>query len=136
MKCVVTGAAGFIGSHLCERLLADGHSVVGVDSFVPYYDRAIKEANLHASLAHRNFHFRCIDLRDGPMEELTDGAEVIFHLAAMPGLPKSWTDFALYEGCNIAASQRLFAAAADCPSDLAVWRYQTRRRTIGSGVRR
>ena len=48
MKCVVTGAAGFIGSHLCERLLLDGHTVRGLDSFVPYYPRSVKEINLAA----------------------------------------------------------------------------------------
>src|SRR5207248_4298973 len=85
MKCLVTGAAGFIGAHLCERLLAAGHAVVGLDAFIPYYPRAVKEANLAAALAHRAFAFRELDLRRDPLDGLLDGAEAVFHLAAMPG---------------------------------------------------
>src|SRR5438105_1689990 len=103
MKCLVTGAAGFIGSHLCERLLGTGHAVLGLDSFVPYYPRALKEANLAGPRSHRWFQFAEADLRTEPLDELLEGVEVIFHLAAMAGLPKSWTDFELYQGCNIAA---------------------------------
>jgi nucleoside-diphosphate-sugar epimerase len=111
MNCLVTGAAGFIGSHLCERLLADGHSVIGTDAFIPYYPRTIKENNLLGPLSRREFRFLNIDLRTDPLEELLDGVEVIYHLAAMAGLPRSWTDFALYEGCNVVATQRLAATA-------------------------
>jgi nucleoside-diphosphate-sugar epimerase len=116
MKCLVTGAAGFIGSHLCERLLRDGHSVVGVDAFVPYYPRPVKEANLAAARANRSFELIAADLRGDPLDELLDGVECVFHLAAMPGLPRSWTDFPLYEGCNVTATQRLVAAAVACKS--------------------
>ena len=70
MKCLVTGAAGFIGSHLCEKLLHAGHNVVGVDAFVPYYPRPIKVANLAAARAHRGFDFHCADLRTDPLDEL------------------------------------------------------------------
>ncbi|MFN4258359.1 MAG: NAD-dependent epimerase/dehydratase family protein [Gemmataceae bacterium] len=107
MKCLVTGAAGFIGSHLCERLLHAGHDVLGVDAFIPYYPRSIKEANLEAARRHHGFDFREVDLRTDPLDELLDDAEVIFHLAGMPGLPNSWTDFTLYESCNVTATQRL-----------------------------
>jgi nucleoside-diphosphate-sugar epimerase len=110
MKCVVTGAAGFIGSHLCERLLQAGHAVRGVDAFIPYYPRAVKEANLTACRTHRGFEFRAADLRVDSVADLVEDAEVIFHLAAMPGLPRSWTDFDLYEGCNVTATQRLLEA--------------------------
>jgi nucleoside-diphosphate-sugar epimerase len=111
MNCLVTGAAGFIGSHLCERLLAAGHAVVGVDAFIPYYPRPVKEANLAAALAHRGFTFRALDLRHDPLDGLLDGVEAVFHLAAMPGLALSWTDFDLYQGCNLTATRRLLEAA-------------------------
>src|SRR5947209_11072406 len=111
MKCLVTGAAGFIGSHLCERLLAAGHSVVGVDAFIPYYPRPIKEANLAAARGYAAFRFHEIDLRRDPLDEALAGAEVVFHLAAMAGLARSWTDFDLYESCNVTATQRLLEAA-------------------------
>ena len=110
MKCLVTGAAGFIGSHLCERLLADGHSVIGVDAFIPYYPRAVKEANLAACRAQPGFAFHALDLRTDELRGLLDGAEVVFHLAAMAGLAKSWTDFELYQSCNLTATQRLLDA--------------------------
>jgi nucleoside-diphosphate-sugar epimerase len=111
MNCLVTGAAGFIGSHLCERLLAAGHAVAGVDAFIPYYPRAAKEANLAAALGHRGFTFRPLDLRHDPLDGLLDGVESVFHLAAMPGLALSWTDFDLYQGCNLTATRRLLEAA-------------------------
>jgi nucleoside-diphosphate-sugar epimerase len=110
MKCLVTGAAGFIGSHLCERLLAAGHAVVGLDAFIPYYPRSIKEANLSAARAHRWFDFHEIDLRTADLDPLLEGVDVVFHLAAMAGLAKSWTDFDLYAGCNLNATQRLLEA--------------------------
>lgn len=116
MKCLVTGAAGFIGSHLCERLLQAGHTVVGVDGFVPSYARSAKEANLAVCRSCPGFTFHPIDLRTDPLDQIVADAEVIFHLAAMPGLPKSWTDFPLYESCNIVATQRLVEAARRLPS--------------------
>src|SRR5947209_3846519 len=112
MKCLVTGAAGFIGSHLCERLLHDGHEVIGVDAFIPYYPREIKMANLALARSHRSFSFRDIDLRHDALEPIVDGVEVVFHLAAMAGLPKSWTEFELYESCNVLATQRLLDSAS------------------------
>src|SRR4051812_44648939 len=115
MKCLVTGAAGFIGSHLCERLLQDGHAVRGVDAFIPYYPRAVKEGNLAAARSHRWFELRAADLRTEPLDELLDGVEVVYHLAAMPGLPRSWTDFELYETCNVTATQRLLDAVGRRP---------------------
>lgn len=115
MKCLVTGAAGFIGSHLCERLLQLGHVVAGIDAFIPYYPRALKEANLAAVRNHPDFTVFAADLRDAELGPMLDGAEAVFHLAAMPGLPRSWTDFSLYESCNIAATQRLLEAARRAP---------------------
>lgn len=110
MKCLVTGAAGFIGSHLCERLLQAGHAVVGVDALIPYYPRSVKENNLTVAQTHRGFEFHPVDLRHADLEPLLEGIDVVFHLAAMPGLAKSWTDFGLYESCNVTATQRLLEA--------------------------
>jgi nucleoside-diphosphate-sugar epimerase len=110
MRYLVTGAAGFIGSHLCERLLALGHEVVGLDCFVPYYPRPLKERNLGESKKHPKFRFVPLDLRTDDIKPAVDGIEVIYHLAAMPGLVASWTDFDLYLGCNVTATQRLLEA--------------------------
>jgi nucleoside-diphosphate-sugar epimerase len=107
MKCVVTGAGGFIGSHLSERLLALGHQVTGIDAFIPYYPQPVKEANLRALRETSGYRFVRVDLRQDPLEECLAGAEVIFHLAAMPGLAESWIDFDGYASCNIQATQRL-----------------------------
>jgi nucleoside-diphosphate-sugar epimerase len=117
MRCVVTGAAGFIGSHLCERLVRDGHSVVGLDAFIPYYPRPVKEANLAALREQRAFTFHELDLRRDPLplDAALDGADVIFHLAAMAGLARSWTDFSLYESCNFTATRCLIEAALRQP---------------------
>jgi nucleoside-diphosphate-sugar epimerase len=110
MKCAVTGAAGFIGSHLCEALLAGGHQVLGLDAFIPYYPRALKERNLAELLGRPGFAFHDVDLRTDPLDPLVAEAEVVFHLAAMPGLVKSWTDFDGYWTCNVQATQRLLEA--------------------------
>lgn len=111
MKCLVTGAAGFIGSHLCERLLRDGHSVYGIDCFVPYYPRIVKEQNLNAARTHKSFEFAEIDLRTDSLNDVMHGTDAVFHLAAMPGLPKSWTEFDLYQSCNFTATHRLLEAS-------------------------
>ncbi|HMP01497.1 MAG TPA: GDP-mannose 4,6-dehydratase [Gemmatales bacterium] len=110
MKVLVTGAAGFIGSHLCERLLHLGHDVVGLDAYIPYYAREIKEANLASCQRHPRFRFRLLDLRTDNLDGSVMDADVVVHLAAMPGLMRSWTDFDLYVGCNIQATQRLLEA--------------------------
>src|SRR5687767_8393728 len=110
MKCVVTGAAGFIGSHLCEALLQQGHDVVGIDGFIPYYPADIKRRNLQAAQAQPAFHFHALDMRSDHLDAAVAGAEVVFHVGAMAGLLKSWTDFDGYWTCNVQATQRLCEA--------------------------
>lgn len=109
-RCIVTGAAGFIGSHLSEALLAAGHEVVGIDCFTDYYDRGIKEANLVGLLGRPAFRLAEEDLRRADLGPLLEGADAVFHLAAMGGLLRSWTWFREYQDCNILATQRLLDA--------------------------
>jgi nucleoside-diphosphate-sugar epimerase len=111
VRCLVTGAAGFIGSHLAERLVGDGHTVLGLDAFVPYYPRAIKASNVAWLCRQPGFRLHELDLRAQPLDGLLDGVEVIYHLAAMPGLSASWTEFEQYMTCNLLATQRLVEAA-------------------------
>lgn len=113
MRCLVTGAAGFIGSHLCQALLAQGDEVVGLDAFIPYYPRAVKEANLAAFRAHPAFTFHELDLRRDDLAAALDGVEAIYHIAAMPGLLASWQQFDVYMTCNVQATQRLLRAAVE-----------------------
>jgi len=109
---LVTGAAGFIGSHLVERLVTDGHRVVGLDCFIDYYPRAIKEANLSGLRQMSGFSFVEADLRTADLAPLLDenGVDVVLHNAAMPGLLRAWTEFDGYMTCNLLATQRLLDA--------------------------
>lgn len=108
----VTGAAGFIGSHLCEGLLARGQHVIGVDCFTDYYARALKEANLTALLAHPRFRLIEADLVDAHLPGLLDGVGLIYHLAGQPGVRHSWgSQFEVYTRNNILATQRLLEAS-------------------------
>ncbi|HEX5014970.1 MAG TPA: NAD-dependent epimerase/dehydratase family protein [Candidatus Limnocylindrales bacterium] len=110
MRLVVTGAAGFIGSHLVEAALDAGHDVVGVDAFIPYYPRSVKTENLAQARAHDRFRLVEADLRTATLGPVVEGADAVIHLAAMPGLPRSWSDFELYATCNIVATERLLEA--------------------------
>src|SRR6202171_4785496 len=115
-KAVVTGAAGFIGSHLCERLLELGQGVVGIDAFTDYYDRARKEQNLEASRAHPNFTFHELDLVDADLRRPLRGATVVYHLDGQPGVRPSWgSQFDRYVRDNILATQRLLECLKGTP---------------------
>lgn len=115
MRCFVTGVAGFVGSHLAERLLKDGHSVCGIDAFIDYYPRAIKEQNLIALRDYANFRFIEGDLLDASLislPALLEGVDWIFHQAAQAGVRASWgKEFARYVDCNVLATQVLLEAA-------------------------
>ena len=111
MLALVTGAAGFIGSHLVEGALAEGWDVRGVDAFTPYYDVSEKRANLEEAGNDDRFQLVEADLRTDPIEPLLDDVDVVFHLAAQPGVRSSWaTGFTTYLGHNVAATQRLLEA--------------------------
>ena len=109
----MTGAAGFIGSTLAERLVAQGADVVGLDCFTDYYPRALKERNVAALRREPRFRFVEADLLEVDFPTLLDGVTHIFHLAAQAGVRKSWgKDFDVYISNNIAATQRLLEASA------------------------
>lgn len=111
MRALVTGVAGFVGSHLAEALLARGDTVLGVDCFTPYYDRAQKEANLATARADAKFEFVDADLRSVAIEPLLDRVDAVFHQAAQAGVRLSWSDgFGDYVGHNVVATQRLLEA--------------------------
>jgi len=111
VRALVTGAAGFVGSHLAEALLARGDTVVGVDCFTPYYDRATKEQNLVTARAQERFELVEADLRACDVEALLADVDVVFHQAAQAGVRLSWSDgFADYAGHNVLATQRLLEA--------------------------
>ena len=113
-RSIVTGAAGFIGSHLADRLLALGHDVIGVDCFTDYYDRAVKEANIAEARTNARFQLLEDDLVTMDLPALLDGADYVFHQAGQAGVRPSWgAHFAGYLRNNIDATQRLLEAAKD-----------------------
>jgi nucleoside-diphosphate-sugar epimerase len=111
-RALVTGCAGFIGSHLCEQLVLDGWDVTGVDCFTPYYERELKEANLWWLRGQARFALQERDLAAGDVpHDLLEGIDVVFHLAAQAGVRRCYgTDFDTYVHCNIVATQRLLEA--------------------------
>jgi nucleoside-diphosphate-sugar epimerase len=116
MIALVTGAAGFVGSHLCEALLDDGDDVVGVDVFTDNYSRRRKEQNLEPLRARRRFAFVEADLAEVAVVPLLVGVDRVFHLAGQPGVRASWgPDFAHYVRHNVVATQRLLEACRGRP---------------------
>jgi UDP-glucuronate 4-epimerase len=116
MRALVTGCAGFIGSHLTESLLEDGVDVLGVDCFNDNYARPQKLHNLERAMEWRNFEFVPIDLARGDLHDIVGEVETVFHLAAEPGVRSSWGDrFELYVRNNVLATQQLLEAASNLP---------------------
>ncbi|NIM06680.1 MAG: NAD-dependent epimerase/dehydratase family protein [Armatimonadetes bacterium] len=114
MNCLVTGAAGFIGSHLCEELLNNGHRVVGIDAFTDNYDPAIKRHNLAGFASHPGFRLLESDLTFADCWQSVGAVDWLFHLAARPGVRTSWgDDFSVYCEHNILATQRLLEACLE-----------------------
>lgn len=114
MKAIVTGAAGFIGSHLTERLLNDGFKVVGIDCFTDYYPKSIKMGNIDKALKNKNFTLIKKDILEIDLSSIIKGTDYIFHQAAQPGVRKSWgNNFSVYVKDNILATQALLEALVD-----------------------
>ena len=116
MRALVTGCAGFIGSHLTESLLDDGYEVVGVDCFNDNYGRPQKLRNLEHARSWDGFDFVPVDLARGQVSDLIDGCDTVYHLAAEPGVRPSWgLRFESYIRNNIQATQHLLEAASSVP---------------------
>jgi nucleoside-diphosphate-sugar epimerase len=114
MKVLITGVAGFVGSHLAEKLLSENYDVVGIDKFLDNYPRRFKQKNLEPSLKHRNFKFLEEDLLGLNLRELLKDVSYVFHLAAQPGVRSSWGDeFIQYSQNNIMATQVLLEAGKE-----------------------
>ncbi len=116
MKALVTGAAGFIGSHLTGALLDRGAQVLGMDCFTDYYPRSVKETNLDQNRRREGFRFVEARIQEADLPSLLDGVTHVFHLAAQAGVRKSWgRDFNTYTENNVEASQQLLEACVGRP---------------------
>lgn len=114
MRVVVTGAAGFIGSHVTDALLARGDGVVGVDSFAANYDRSLKEGNLASASSHAAFELIEEDLAESDLERLLAGSDALVHLAALTDARAGHELTAEYERINVDLPRRLIESAASC----------------------
>lgn len=113
-KALVTGCAGFIGSHLTERLLQEGYKTTGIDGFVSNYDIASKQRNIRSFADHPHFTFYQTLLQTEQWEEWLEGVEVVYHQAALPGVRSSWgRAFASYVEHNLIVTQRLLDACRE-----------------------
>ncbi len=114
MSLLITGVSGFIGSHLAERVLNEGYDLIGVDSFLDYYPKKIKESNLKRLLANPKFKFIEGNLLKLNLREILNRVEAVFHQAAIPGVRASWgKDFNQYVENNIEGTQVLLEACRD-----------------------
>ncbi len=114
MKCLVTGAAGFIGSSISERLVSMGHEVVGVDCFTDYYDIDLKKKNVEKLLSNKLFTLIDKHILDINLTEVLKDVSVVYHQAAQAGVRASWgEDFSIYTELNILSTQRLLEASKE-----------------------
>ena len=114
MKALVTGTAGFIGSTLTEKLLKEGYEVIGVDCFIDYYSRKLKEKNMESFIDNNNFTFIEKNILDIDLKGLLKDIDYIFHQAAQAGVRASWgEDFEIYSDNNIMGTQKLLEAAKE-----------------------
>lgn len=114
MTVIVTGCAGFIGSHLCDRLLSEEHTVIGIDCFTDYYPKQIKEANIAKALKHPKFQLIDQDILDLDWSKLLVNCQYIFHQAAQAGVRSSWgKQFSDYTRNNLEATQVILEAAKE-----------------------
>ncbi|RLJ03889.1 MAG: UDP-glucose 4-epimerase, partial [Candidatus Aenigmatarchaeota archaeon] len=108
MRALVTGCAGFIGSHLVERLLEEGYHIVGIDCFTDYYSEDMKRKNMEGFKNNENFEFIEKYILNMNLMPVLEGVDYVFHLAAQPGVRASWgKNFEVYTRNNILATQRL-----------------------------
>jgi UDP-glucose 4-epimerase len=118
MPVLITGVAGFIGSHPAERLIDSGESVVGIDSFTSYYDPVVKRRNLERLTGADSFRMVEGSLREVDLADLVAGMDVVYHLAAQPGVRRSWgREFEIYLEENLLAMQLLLEAVRDARVD-------------------
>jgi UDP-glucuronate 4-epimerase len=110
-RILVTGAAGFVGSHVCDALLRDGHEVVGLDAFIDSYERSRKESNLERARRHPRFRLVEADLASDDLAPHLQDVDVVVNEAAIAGLPRSWSDIDSYARHNVVGLQRLLEAA-------------------------
>ena len=112
---IITGAAGFIGSHLSEQLLELGEKVVGIDNFDSWYDPKAKESNISSAMEHDSFSIFNENILSMDLSEILEPGDVIYHLAARPGVQDSWgSGFAASVENNVLATQKIFEAALTC----------------------
>lgn len=115
LNIVVTGGAGFIGSHLIDRLLAEGHSVINIDNFDPFYDESIKRENIKGHLGYDTYSLLEVDIRDKEAldKTISDDTDVIVHLAAKAGVRPSIADPITYQEVNVAGTQNMLEVARE-----------------------